>query len=303
MVKGPQKAKVTRNFTYKSVVGLLIMGRPVDGVIIGSTAVLGMIIALRELPSFSQMVFGLVGGIFLLAGMDTFNDYRDVEMDKISKPWRPLPQGTVTLNLALFAAIVETIVAITIGVLFFNYQVLFVGVFVIFLAVAYSKWLKSFFPAKNLIVAFSLSLAFVGGALSVTVNPEIDLVFLLVQLLTFVSALVFEIHKDLADYKGDSIHQIKTLPTQLGLQLSTKLIILGYLCSWFIAALIGILLGLDSIYVTILFLAFLLLSSVFFLLIRDPIKNCEITRRITTIIMGFILLGLANQVIQSFRLT
>ncbi|MFX0086540.1 MAG: hypothetical protein ACFFAU_12790 [Candidatus Hodarchaeota archaeon] len=47
---------------------------------------------------------GIIGGILLLDSIDTFNDFKDIESDKISKPWRPLPQVRVKPLIAFFAA-------------------------------------------------------------------------------------------------------------------------------------------------------------------------------------------------------
>ena len=69
----------TPNTLLQALKGLIILGRPADGVIIGGTAVLGMIVSLRAFPTNSQMILGLICGILLLAGMDTLNDYLDLE--------------------------------------------------------------------------------------------------------------------------------------------------------------------------------------------------------------------------------
>lgn len=57
--------------------GLVVMGRPADGMIIGGAVVLGMIAGTLALPPFEHMFLGFLGGVFLLGSMDTFNDYRD----------------------------------------------------------------------------------------------------------------------------------------------------------------------------------------------------------------------------------
>ena len=246
------------------------------------------------------MFLGLVCGILLLAGMDTLNDYLDIEMDRISKPWRPLPQGIVSKELALVAAITETIIAILLGLILFNYQAILVGLIAVAMAIIYSKWLKPVFLAKNIIVASSLSLAFLGGALSVDLNPEIDLTFILLQFLTFVTAFNFEIHKDLGDLKGDSTHAVATLPTRFGEIKTVRFISFGYIVAWLIAFAFIWILEVDIFYISILFIAAVLLALVFYLLIQDPIANVELTRRITTLVMGFILLGLARVTLLTF---
>jgi geranylgeranylglycerol-phosphate geranylgeranyltransferase len=282
------------NSYFWTLYGLIVLVRPVDGVIIGSTGVLGMIVGLRAAPTLTQMIMGLLGGIFLLGGMDTFNDYKDIEIDRISKPWRPLPQGIVSPRIALIAAISETTIAIGIGILFFEIQALFLGFVGVGLALAYSKWLKPFYLAKNIVVALSLSLALGTGALAVNPTPVIDLIFIVLQMLIFIAAFIFEIHKDLGDIQGDIAQGVKTIPTELGKIRTVKMLILGYFTAWIIAASFTILLQSDFVYLGILFLTGILILLVLYFLAKNPEKNVELTRRMTTLVMGFILLGLAR---------
>jgi geranylgeranylglycerol-phosphate geranylgeranyltransferase len=226
------------NTLFRTLYGLILLARPADGVIIGSTGVLGMIIGLRVAPSFTQIIMGVIGGIFLLGGMDTFNDFKDIETDKISKPWRPLPQGIVKSRVALFAAITETICAVVIGIVFFEIQALFLGFIGIGISIAYSKWLKFYnrsYLTKNLVVALSLSLALITGAFAVNPTPTIDFVFLIAQILVFISAFVFEIHKDLGDIHGDIVQGVKTIPSQLGIDRTVQVLGLGYFLAWCVA--------------------------------------------------------------------
>ncbi len=290
----PKKKELNQISIVQTFKGLVILARPADGVIIGGTVILGMIIGLHKLPNALQMTLGLIGGILLLGGMDTFNDYLDLEMDSISKPWRPLPQGLVSPTIALLAALIETLLGLTIGIILFNSQVIIVGLIAIILAVVYSKKLKPYFLAKNLIVAFSLSLAFLGGVLAVNTNPQFNLHFVLIQLLTFLAALNFEIHKDLGDISGDSRYDVKTIPSIFGRKITEKVVIVGYSLCWIIASLFVLLYDFDLIYLLILIFAFLFLITVFFLLIKDSEKHMELTRRMTNLTMAFILLGLAR---------
>ncbi len=274
--------------------GLFILGRPVDGIIIGCTAVLGMIVGLHSVPSTFQIVLGILCGILLLAGMDTFNDYLDIEIDSMSKPWRPLPAGIVDRQLALLAAIVETISAFILGYILFNYQAIVIGLVAVILAVVYSKWLKPIFLAKNVIVAFSLSLTFLGGALAVNSTPVIDNTFLLLQSLVFLTAFTFEIHKDLGDLAGDKDHDVTTFPIRFGMSNTVWFINLCYTLAWCIALLFIFILEIDLFYLIIVMITAILLALVMYLLIKNPVKYIELTRRITTLVMGFILLGLAH---------
>jgi geranylgeranylglycerol-phosphate geranylgeranyltransferase len=256
-----------------------------------------MIISLRITPSFTQIIMGILGGIFLLGGIDTFNDFVDIESDKISKPWRPLPQGWVKPRLAFFVAIVETMCAVVIGLVFFELNALFIGFIGISISIAYSKWLKFYtrsYLTKNFVVALSLSLALITGVFAVNPTPSLDFSFLLVQMLVFIAAFVFEIHKDLGDIQGDIALGVKTLPTQLGINRTVQILSLGYFLAWGIAFSFSFFLGSDPLYFGILSLTAVLLMLVLYLLVKYPESTIELTRRITTFVMGLILLGLAQ---------
>ncbi|MHA2032929.1 MAG: UbiA family prenyltransferase [Candidatus Hodarchaeales archaeon] len=292
-----QKNRTENNSFFRSLQGLILLARPVDGVIIGSTGVLGMIISLRVTPSFTQIIMGMLGGIFLLGGIDTFNDFIDIESDKISKPWRPLPQGRVKPRLAFVIAIIETICAVVIGIIFFEFYALILGFIGICISIAYSKWLKFYkrsYLTKNLVVALSLSLALITGVFAVNPTPSIDFLFLMVQMLVFISAFVFEIHKDLGDIQGDIALGVKTLPTQLGIDRTVLVLSLGYFLAWGIAFSFSFFLGSDPLYFGILILTAVLLIFVLYLLVKHPESTIELTRRTTTLVMGMILLGLAR---------
>ncbi|MHA2053829.1 MAG: UbiA family prenyltransferase [Candidatus Hodarchaeales archaeon] len=289
--------RTENNSFFGSIYGLILLARPVDGVIIGCTGVLGMIISLRIAPSSTQIIMGIIGGILLLGGMDTFNDFKDIESDRISKPWRPLPQGRVKPRIALFAAISETIGAVVIALVFFELQALFIGLIGIGLSIAYSEWLKFYkrsYLTKNFIVALSLSLALITGVFAVNPTPSIDFVFLITQLLVFITALVFEIHKDLGDIQGDIAQGVNTIPTHLGIDRTVQVLGLGYFLAWGLAFSFTFILGSDPLFLGILIFTAVLLLFVLYLLVKNPESTIELTRRLTTLVMGIILLGLAR---------
>jgi 4-hydroxybenzoate polyprenyltransferase len=137
-------------------------------------------------------------------------------------------------------------------------------------------------------------LALITGVFAVNPTPIYDLSFLLVQMLVFITAFVFEIHKDLGDIQGDIALEVKTLPTQLGINRTVQVLSLGYFLAWGIAFSFSFILGIDPLYFVILLITAVLLMSVLYLLVKHPESTIELTRRITTLVMGLILLGLAR---------
>ncbi|MFX0118658.1 MAG: hypothetical protein ACFE9A_04685, partial [Candidatus Hodarchaeota archaeon] len=81
---------------------------------------------------------------------------------------------------------------------------------------------------------------------------------------------------------------------QLGTDTTVRVLIVGYFIAWIVASSFLIFLGNDPIYLGIILLTAALLILVLYLLAKNPEDNIEQTRRITTLVMGMILLGLAR---------
>lgn len=103
--------------SVKTILGIIELSRPFDGIIVGSAVVLGMILGILTIPPLDKALLGFIMGVLLLGGMDAYNDYRDLEIDRISKPWRPLPRGAVKPRVALIAAVIETGTGVLIAIL------------------------------------------------------------------------------------------------------------------------------------------------------------------------------------------
>ena len=110
--------------------GIFEVGRIFDGLVIGLAVILGMIISTNEIPSsLETIIAGFFLGLLLLMSMNTYNDYKDVEIDKISKPQRPIPRGAISIKLALRVSIIEAIISILLAI-YLNFLVLIISAFV-----------------------------------------------------------------------------------------------------------------------------------------------------------------------------
>jgi len=186
-----------------------------------------MIMGIRSILPLEKLLLGFIAGFVLLGGLDTLNDYYDLEVDKISKPWRPLPRGAVAPRIALIVSIIEIPVGVSIAI-FFGIRVLIVCLLGVGLAIAYSLWLKPFLLAKNLVVLISLTIASITGLVAVTSAPILDYTVGIVLVLILSVAFAFEVHKDLGDIDGDLSKGIRTIPTEIGLRKSIFLISICY---------------------------------------------------------------------------
>ncbi len=296
MIKKVSSIK-TRNYHHvkdfvRTIIGLVEMARPFDGFIIGSAVVLGMAMGSLKAPPLNFSLLGMMMGILLLGGMDTLNDVKDQEADHISKPWRPIPSGRVPSMLALLAALTETLLGMMLA-LYLGLLVFILVVISILLAIAYSLWLKPYFLSKNILVSLSLSMSYLSGGL-MTEKMSFSLEFWIVFLLIVIVSFCFEIHKDIADVEADKATNVTTIPTLLGEKMATFIASFGYLMAWIISAWLITANGITIFQSSALVLTALMGLVVVYLLVRDPIKHVETTRRIATALFGVMIFVLLD---------
>ncbi len=72
---------------------LLQLIRPELPVSAGICVVVGQTIALGEIPPIVDLVMGFGLGLFLSSPAMIFNDFFDLEVDRINTPYKPIPLG------------------------------------------------------------------------------------------------------------------------------------------------------------------------------------------------------------------
>lgn len=159
------------------------------------------------------------GNIFLAAlvtvlvssSANAWNDYLDIEIDKINQPQRPLPSGMVTPRAAVVFAIVMALLAIVVAA-FINWPAFAVAIVSNILLFLYSWKLKSTVLLGNITVATISALSVIfGGIAAGNVEPTIWLAVII-----FAAILGREILKTLADYEGDMRQKCRTVSTVWG---------------------------------------------------------------------------------------
>lgn len=156
---------------------------------------------------------GLAGLVaFLVTGAgNAWNDYLDIEIDKINQPQRALPSGIVSPLAAVRLSLVLTAVALLISAFINLPSFLIVLVFSIILYL-YSWKLKSTVLMGNLTVAITSAMTVIfGGAAAGNVRPTLWLAVIITT-----AILGREILKTIADYEGDLRQQCRTIATVWG---------------------------------------------------------------------------------------
>lgn len=149
--------------------------------------------------------------LFISAAANAWNDYLDIEIDKVNQPKRPLPAGLIMPNQARWFSFILSFFALLI-VLLINPLAFAIAFISVVLLYVYSLWLKSTVLIGNITVATISGLSPIfGGIAAGNVAPS-----LWIAATIWVGILGREILKTLADYEGDLLHHCRTIATAWG---------------------------------------------------------------------------------------
>jgi geranylgeranylglycerol-phosphate geranylgeranyltransferase len=194
--------------------GYVQLTRPVNLLIAFLSIGMGGLVA-GSIAFYGKLLLAALSGTCIAAGANGINDVFDLEIDRINKPKRPLPAGTVSVSGArLFSLALLTGGAIM-GA-FIMWQGFVIASGSALLLYLYSWKLKQTVLMGNLTVSFITGLAFVYGGIAVG-KPRLALI---VGVFAFFFHLGREIIKDAADVEGDRMHGAVTLPIRYGLRVA-----------------------------------------------------------------------------------
>jgi geranylgeranylglycerol-phosphate geranylgeranyltransferase len=199
--------------------GFIAITRPLNCLISFISIFVGGLLADNGFANVSRLLAASIAGSLVCAGANAINDYYDVETDRINKPMRPIPSGTLTRFEALVFSIVLFIMGLA-GSLLINVAAFCIASGAIVLLFFYSSTFKGTVLIGNLVVGLVTGFAFVFGATSVgnigrSVVPA---------LFAFLLVVGREIVKDIDDMDGDSRNHIVTFPTRFGVDRAIMLV-------------------------------------------------------------------------------
>lgn len=190
-----------------------------------TSAFSGMFMAFDGLPPLNTLLLVAIGvGPCITAALNLLNAVYDVEVDRISKPQRPLPTNRISKNLTLTTAIllycVGVLIAYTLG--FVPFIITLAG---IILSIVYSippTRIKAKGGFSNILLSLGYTtICFMGGWSIFRHLTEIPLLILVFVTLQVAGA---NVAKDFVDYEGDKEMGIGTLPVRYGIKNTLKLI-------------------------------------------------------------------------------
>ena len=142
---------------------------------------------------------------------NAWNDYVDIEIDRVNKPERPLPSGQVSPRGALVFSAVGSALSLVVAA-FINQPAFFIAMGANALLYLYSWKLKCTVLLGNGAVATIIALCFIfGGVAAGNIHPVLPLAFTV-----FFAMMAREILKTMADYQGDKQQNCSTIATSWG---------------------------------------------------------------------------------------
>ncbi|NIO19236.1 MAG: digeranylgeranylglyceryl phosphate synthase [Candidatus Aenigmarchaeota archaeon] len=182
---------------------LFEMMRPFNclmGVIAGFIG--GFLVAGQGIGGFYIPMIYALFAIFVITGAgNVFNDYADIEADKVNRPKRPIPSGKVSKGSALAFSMILFFVGI-VAAGFINWITFFIAVINSLLLIAYSYVLQHKLLMGNLAIGYLVGSTFLFGGAAIG-NLSLLVIPLILMILAMLTTITREIVKDLEDMEGD----------------------------------------------------------------------------------------------------
>jgi len=280
--------------------------RPINDLMGSLTVIIGILNTRAGIDPFIlllNIILGVITYFFIAGSGMVINDYYDVEIDKINRPERPIPRGSITLTQAKILWIVTSLIGIAIVLLhsfLFNigYLNIIIAVFFAFIGWLYAAWGKKSGFIGNIIVSVSFSIGLIYGA--VLNNSNIPPYIYFFFLTSFFLLLSREVIKGCEDIEGDRSQGVKTLAIQIGVKKSTTFSLVFALLAivFFIMPYFTNILNHPLFLISMAFGLASVLFTIALMLKRDLSKNQF--KRISLLLKISMLLGLVAFILASF---
>ena len=224
---------------FVPVIALFFMARPGVIVVVLLTPACAAFLATSGFPPLYESILGALAISFAVASAHIFNDYCDIETDRLNPraKWRPLPTGLVGRKSALAVSIIFAAVSLVFAFLL-NWVCAILLVCGVALIFSYSAYLKrtvwGFLPPA--VAAFLIPLGAFGAY-----NPAaaFSLPAIIIALAGFFFELIPYWCQTLPDIEGDRIRRIPTIAVKLGARKTSIAILFCYVLCIFFLVLLG----------------------------------------------------------------
>jgi 4-hydroxybenzoate polyprenyltransferase len=171
--------------------------------------------------SLLTLIYGAVTLVMVNAASNALNQVADVEIDKINKPYRPIPAGIVSTDEAMTIALILYLVALLRAALvnlYFGMFVCAIMIITVFYSIPPVK-LKRRVWIANISIASTRGLFGFVAAWCIFGSPFNPTPWLIGTIIA-IYLLGAITTKDFTDIEGDKMYNVKTLPVVYGTQKS-----------------------------------------------------------------------------------
>lgn len=174
-----------------------------------------------QAPSWWPVIMAAITVFFITVSTNAWNDYIDIEIDRVNKPQRPLPSGQISPRGALGFSIAGSAISLLVAA-FINQPAFLIALGSNTLLYLYSWKLKCTVLFGNAAVATVIALCFIfGGVAAGNIQPV-----LLLAVTVFFAMMGREILKTMADYKGDLQQKCGTISTVWGKKIARVFVVI-----------------------------------------------------------------------------
>ena len=158
------------------------------------------------------------------------NDVYDFKIDRLNKPERTIVNALLSVKKVLTAYFIVTFLLAAFSIIYLawykgEYQITIINLLSLTLLFLYASYLKRISVIGNLVIAFLVSfVVFLGGYVWNNINTEL----IYTAIFAFLVTLLREITKDVEDIQGDLAFNLQTLPIQIGIKATKRVLLVLY---------------------------------------------------------------------------
>ena len=203
--------------TLKSFIQII---RPVNFIITFLSVIVATAICIDGEYQFYKIILAAFSASLTLSAGNIINDIKDIEIDKVNHPERPLITGKITVSQAKAEYVSLTFIALLLS-FFINLPAFVIALSATVLLLLYSYYFKMVPILGNLIVSILTAMVFIYGGVAVS-NP---LAAIIPAIFAFLINLIREVVKDMQDVDGDLKQGVITFPGKFGFSSSKLLVV------------------------------------------------------------------------------
>jgi len=190
--------------------GIVLLLRPKNAILASIGALVGWLSAKIPLYPMDRLIICLLVPPLILMGGNAINDFFDVEIDRINRPYRPIPSGLVSRNeaalLYLLLSAAGTLLSYFISIVHFAIALFFSVAWYL-----YGLRLKKEGLIGNILVSLGVSFTIIYGGLF-SLSQKV----IMYSIIAFLVNLAREITKGVEDIDGDRAAGVRTIAATRG---------------------------------------------------------------------------------------